>query len=200
MSTWNDVGLRWQTDKATIGPRAMLGHGYLDHYEAVLGDRRIASVCEIGVQSGGSLFMWSELFPGARVLGIDIDPDCALINGPFDLCIGDAGHPEAMAAHAQERFDLIVDDGSHHATETWRNLDVWAPRLADDGVYVIEDVVIGSTSWVQSLDSAVEALLAHGLTPFLVARSQMRWVAHDHYGGMMAIVFADRTCETPWPR
>lgn len=197
--TWNEVGLRYATDKATVGPRDGLGHGYLDAYERVLADRGVRSVVEIGVQSGGSLRLWADLFPGARVLGVDIDPACAKLDGPFEVVIGDAGDPEAMAAYDGETFDVIVDDGSHAEAHTWANLDVWAPRLASGGVYVIEDAVLGSTSWIQSVDDAVAALLAHGLTPLTIERGQMQWVAHQHYGGMMCVIFATADCEIPCP-
>ena len=80
---------------------------------------------------------------------------------------------------------------------TEANLDVWASRLAPGGLYVIEDAVIGSTSWVQSLDEVLAMLLAHGLTPLAVERSRVPWVAHEHYGGMMATVLADAACAIP---
>lgn len=204
--SWDEIAQAHVTDKASIGPRGGLGHGYMGHYERILSKREIHSVLEIGVQSGGSLAVWAEVFPSANVLGIDIDPDCAQIPGPFDIVIGDAGDREAMGEerlllrpYPYDTFDLIIDDGSHALRDTAANMDVWAPRLAPGGVYVVEDVVIGSTSWVQDLNKVVDLLLSHCLTPFAVERSQMPWVAHDHYGGMMAVVFADASCDIPEP-
>ncbi len=197
---WNDVGLRYATDKATVGPRAGLGHGYLDAYERVLDARKPRSVLEIGVQSGGSLRLWATLFPWAEaIVGIDTDPACAELDlGRAEVVIGDAGDPDRLPVWLLTRtFDLIIDDGSHLLAHTAANMDVWAPRLAPGGVYVVEDAVIGSTSWPQSLNDVLDLLLAHGLTPLAVERGQMEWVAHQHYGGMMAVVFADAVCAVP---
>ena len=194
---WDELGIKWQTDKATTGPRGGLGHGYLEHYQRVLEGFPVSSVLEIGVQSAGSLFLWHELWPDARVCGIDIDPDCGLISGPFEIVVGDAGDPEAMAPLDWWRFDLIIDDGSHAAAHTEANMDVWAPRLNPGGVYVVEDAVFGSTSWIQSVEEVIPMLLRHGLTPFTIERGQMEWVAHQRYGGMMGVVFAAANCEIP---
>lgn len=177
-------------------------HGYMEHYQRVLGGHSIRSILEIGVQSGASLVVWSELFPDARIVGIDIDPDCGasdLDGHGFDVLIGDASDPAVVESLLDESFDLIIDDGSHLAEHTAANLDVWAHRLAPGGVYVIEDAVFGSTSWVQSVGETIDMLLAHGLTPFAIERSHVQWVAHQHYGGMMAVVFADSICEVPRP-
>lgn len=172
-------------------------HGYIDHYQRILLGRDVRSLLEIGVQSGASLAMWTELLPAARIVGIDIDPECGAVDGPHELVIGDAGDPDAMGMFDGDKFDVIIDDGSHAAAHTRTNLDVWASRLADGGVYVIEDAVFGSTSWIQSVAETVTMLMEHGLTPFLIARSAVPWVAHQHYGGMMAIIFADRRCDIP---
>ena len=174
-------------------------HDYMRHYQRVLEGRKVRSLLEIGVQSGASLAVWSEVFPDARICGIDIDPDCGAFDLGFDVLAGRAGtEPEQwFNAFDGRQFDVIIDDGSHLASDTEANLAVWAPRLAPGGIYVIEDTVIGSTSWVQSLNETVTMLLAAGLTPFAVERGAMRWVAHSHYGGMMAIVFADAECEIP---
>lgn len=34
-------------------------------------------------------------------------------------------------------------------------------------------------------------------TPSEIVRGQMPWVAHQQYGGMMCVVFADQDCEVP---
>ena len=46
---------------------------------------------EIGVQNGGSLHMWRRyLGPQARIIGIDVDPNCkALEQDGFEIWIGD---------------------------------------------------------------------------------------------------------------
>ena len=74
------------------------------------GKRRPLHFLEIGVAQGGSLELWRENFgPDAVIFGIDIDPNCAILDGSH------------VAQHQRVSFDTLF------------------PLLSANGLYVVED-------------------------------------------------------------
>ena len=64
---------------------------YFEIYESYFKkfQRKNIRLLEIGVQYGGSLKMWNEYFPNAKIFGIDINPDCKnLEDDNIDIQIG----------------------------------------------------------------------------------------------------------------
>ena len=99
---------------------------------------------EIGVLNGGSLEMWRNYFPKAKIVGIDINPDCRnheqTENNIF-VRIGDQSDEKFLQDLIDEfgEFDLILDDGSHHVDHVNRTFQYLYPKLKDGGIYFIED-------------------------------------------------------------
>ncbi len=121
---------------------------YLTVLDRTLGERRHDPVrlLEIGVQNGGSLEVWASYLPEARVLvGTDIDPRCGALtftDPRIRLVVGDVTDPavqQQVADHA-DRFDVIIDDGSHRSSDIIDTFVALYPLLEDGGVYVIEDL------------------------------------------------------------
>jgi Methyltransferase domain len=115
------------------------------------------TVLEIGVAGGGSLEIWRRYFgPNARIVGIDINPDCKTFEAPgTHVAIGDQGDPEFLKRVAEEfgPFDILIDDGSHahkHQLATFRTL---FPHIRDDGVYACEDLC--SSYWKEEFGGGV---------------------------------------------
>ena len=104
------------------------------------------NMLEIGVQSGGSINVWTEFFDGKlRYTGIDINQRCARFTRP-DLRrvveIGSQSDPAFLTSVCRRHgpFDVVVDDGSHltaHILTSLRHL--WS-CLNDKAVYAIEDL------------------------------------------------------------
>lgn len=104
------------------------------------------TLLEIGVYQGGSLRLWRELLPKARIIGLDhalwqFQGDrmgFELIEGEAPGCLDQLAGP----------FDVVIDDGSHiwaHQQDSFAAL--W-PRTRK--FYVIEDTVTSSrpgTEW-----------------------------------------------------
>ena len=99
---------------------------------------------EIGVLNGGSLEMWRNYFPKAKIVGIDINPDCRnheQADKNIFVRIGDQSNEKFLQDLIDEfgEFDLILDDGSHHVDHVNRTFQYLYPKLKDGGIYFIED-------------------------------------------------------------
>ena len=99
---------------------------------------------EIGVLNGGSLEMWRNYFPKAKIVGIDINPDCRnheQTDKNIFVRIGDQSNEKFLQDLIDEfgEFDLILDDGSHHVDHVNRTFQYLYPKLKDGGIYFIED-------------------------------------------------------------
>ena len=99
---------------------------------------------EIGVSEGGSLQMWRRFFgEEAVIFGIDINPDCAALNGrDGQVRIGSQADSSFLESVLQEMggVDVVLDDGSHRMDHVLATLQYLMPRLADGGIYMIEDL------------------------------------------------------------
>lgn len=122
---------------------------YLDIYHrhfAALRDRPI-TVLEFGVFHGGSLQMWKHYFgPQARIVGVDINPDCAsLAEDRIEIHIGDQAD-RAFLRSLRDRLgpiDIVIDDGAHMFTHQLATFQEIFPAVVDDGVYLVEDLHTG---------------------------------------------------------
>lgn len=115
---------------------------YERHFERFRG--RSVTMLEIGVFGGGSLAMWrAYLGPAARIIGLDINPDCKAHEGEgIEIHIGsqdDTGLLDRILAK-HPPIDIVLDDGSHmmqHQVASFRHL---YPRMSPEGVYLVEDL------------------------------------------------------------
>jgi hypothetical protein len=99
---------------------------------------------EIGCGLGGSLPMWKRYFgPHATILGVDINADCKTFEeDQIEVRIGDQSDEKFLTSLLDEFGppDVVLDDGSHmmsHINATFRFL---YPRMAKNGVYMVEDL------------------------------------------------------------
>lgn len=115
---------------------------YHRHFEAFRG--RSPVVLEIGVFHGGSLQMWRDYFgPGARIVGIDIDPRCRQFEGEqITVLIGDQAD-RGFLAEVKRRFphvDIVIDDGGHQMQQQIASFEELYPHLQPRGIYLCEDI------------------------------------------------------------
>ena len=152
------------SEKGHIGPsRHWSAYNYTDIYQAYFGRIRnqVKNFCEIGLGvpgpnwtsdiahgsnevGGGSMRMWQEFFPNAKIHGLDINPAKHLDNKQVTTYRVDQSSKESLAAFKSQtrkvKFDIIVDDGSHIADHQQLSLSLLWERLASGGYYVIEDL------------------------------------------------------------
>lgn len=107
-------------------------------------DGRPLRFLEIGVYEGGSLDLWRRFFgPDAILYGIDVDPRCAVFDGrAAQVRIGSQADPDFLRSVVREMggVDVVLDDGSHVASHQRISFDTLFPLLAQDGLYVAEDL------------------------------------------------------------
>jgi hypothetical protein len=84
---------------------------------------------EVGVLSGGSLFMWRDYFGDkARIIGVDLNPDATKWREHgFEIHIGDQSQESFWSDFfaAVGPVDIMIDDGGHRnhqqiVTTAWR--------------------------------------------------------------------------------
>ena len=99
---------------------------------------------EIGVQRGGSLkLMRDYLGPQARIIGVDVDPSCAVVRDEgFEIHIGDQANGAFLERLVRETgtYDIVVDDGGHTADQQITSFFMLFPRLKPGGIYIVEDL------------------------------------------------------------
>jgi hypothetical protein len=123
-------------------------NGYADVYASLLDGLTPQVVVELGVFQGVSMAMWCDLFPAARVVGLDLD---------FDRFYAHLSRLEGFGAFGSNRPDLIrfdaygtaaldlapiglfVDDGPHTEPAIVNVLRLFGPQMAAGGLYVVED-------------------------------------------------------------
>lgn len=142
----NDTGFLHRHFLANSGRRIWKWAHYFDIYERHFARFRDTApvMLEIGIAGGGSLEMWREYFgPGARIIGLDIDPACkAHESDQIEVFIGDQADPAVLAAILSKypRIDIVLDDGSHMMTQVLATFAALYDRVHSTGVYMVEDM------------------------------------------------------------
>jgi hypothetical protein len=152
-------------------------HTYTDIYELIFTQKRnaIGTVLECGLgtnnptlkssmgeagKPGASLRVWRDYFPNARVIGVDIDQDILFSEDRIETYFCDQTSPESIdnfkheASLAHGSVDVIIDDGLHEFFAGKAFLEGTFHLLAEDGIYIIEDVTESDKKrYISYLDS-----------------------------------------------
>jgi hypothetical protein len=125
------------TDKNTV-------HSYGTTYDRILTPFKdtAQNVLEIGFDSGASLQVYSEYFTNANIYGIDIRDNCKpeyKLNPKVQMVFGDA-KDASIVNHYKTNFDVIIEDASHLPRDQIQHFIDFSDKVADGGIYIIEDV------------------------------------------------------------
>jgi predicted O-methyltransferase YrrM len=149
---------KYSTDSNFTGTDKITGHSYGPIYEKIfneLSTRNNVKILEIGVFSGAFTQVMHELFPNAEIYGVDINLKNYLYpqdNPKIHLFEMD-GTKEKTAEFLNESFDLIIEDGSHMTVHQKKSLDVFAPYLKRNGIYITEDIAQGNPELRKDLET-----------------------------------------------
>ncbi len=147
--------------------KGSLKHNYTNVYDSFLAPLRSESIklLEIGFAEGGSSAMWIEYFPEAFIYGADIFSQEALLqyysekpftsSSPSSTVVArmkavfnherftflqlDQSQPLELSS-IDEKFDVIIDDGSHIHGDIQLTFGILGSRLKDGGFYFMEDL------------------------------------------------------------
>lgn len=170
---------------------------YERHFGKYVG--RPVTFLEIGAGNGGSSQMWKRwLGPLARIVAIDINPVCRQFeDDQVAVRIGDQGDAAFLRSLLDEfgTPDAVLDDGSHQMDHVRASFDFLYPRIAANGVYMIEDMHTAywpeygggrgdPRSVVETFKDHLDALNADhvrdgGLAPTALTRSTFAMTAYD---------------------
>ena len=141
------LAAKHRTDKGvTIFPFM----GYTLHYDRFFSKYRDRSIniLEVGLgprhlSTCPSLKMWAEYFPKANIFGFDIQDFSDVRLPRTQILQGDQGKADDLLKIVEQcpKFDIIIEDGSHASFHQQVTLQTLFPYLADDGLYVIEDLL-----------------------------------------------------------
>ena len=115
------------------------------------------SMLEIGVQSGGSTFMWRDYFgKDLNYYGMEKDPQCLqFARDHVTIFVGDQDKEEDLrnVISKMPRPSIIIDDGGHQVKQLILTFLTFFPFLEDGGVYLIEDI---HTNYLKPYGGGVE--------------------------------------------
>lgn len=129
-----EVFRKYETDK---GPHR---HGYHQMYSDVFKDGAPDSLLEIGIYEGRSLAAWRDLFPAAKIHGIDtFKRPNTLVYQPEDvkMITGNSMDPSFTQTIA-DVYDIIIDDGDHRPDAQWTTFLNFKNQWKK--YYIVEDI------------------------------------------------------------
>ena len=98
---------------------------------------------EIGVLSGGSLFMWRDYFgKKARIIGVDLNENAKKWEKyGFEIFIGDQSDPNFWLNFRKKvgKIDIVLDDGGHTYEQQIITVESLIPSINDGGMILVED-------------------------------------------------------------
>lgn len=133
------------------------GVAYQEFLQPLLARRNAPlTLVEVGILNGSGLAIWCDLFPKARVIGLDIDLNNFKANRASLEAAGafssnrpelhefdqlDRGKAERILGEAlgDTEVDVAIDDGCHSIESIKITFEAMMPHMAERFVYFIED-------------------------------------------------------------
>ena len=98
---------------------------------------------DIGVFSGGSLFMWKKFFgKRAKIIGVELNPIAKQFEKyGFNIFIGDQSSEDFWSKFFKKvgKVDIVLDDGGHTNYQQIITTNSCIPNIKDGGLMVVED-------------------------------------------------------------
>lgn len=150
-----------RTDKNT-------SHSYLPVYETLFASKKdtAKTILEIGIAQGGSIKLWRDYFSQAFIHAVDIydaqELPQDLHSLPNVLCSTKTdAYSSDFLQTLQTPLDIVIDDGPHTLESQMQCLQSYLPKLAPDGILVIEDI----QDWrhIEQLKNAIPVSIRHTL-------------------------------------
>jgi hypothetical protein len=133
-------------------------HSYIDNFyneEFKRYKNKNINLCEIGIDTGGSIAIWSKYFPDANIIGIDnnttrLKDEYKSENFDNVRYIIDDAYDQNLVS-TLPNFDIIIDDGPHTLQSQKEFIRLYSSKLNPRGIMIIEDVK--SIDYIDEFDS-----------------------------------------------
>lgn len=130
-------GVRKCTDKNNSGFGAVYDEIFLPYKDTA------NKVLELGVNLGGSVWVWDKYFTKAEIHGVDIQKRYRSLGfDRFSFHACDLGNKDDLAktSKAVGPCDIIIDDASHSWSHQIAAFETFFPLVERQGLYIVEDV------------------------------------------------------------
>lgn len=149
------------------GPNKKYLCSFLCCYEKLFSNIRNESltILEIGIggykdpnSGGGSLRMWSEFFPNAKIIGLDNCVKNLSLPTSIEVKFGSQTNTEMLKSLVVEYsgFDIIIDDASHITSNTILTFETLWPHTKM--FYIVEDLHMkkakGTKEYFEKIDGS----------------------------------------------
>ena len=99
------------------------------------------NILEIGIDTGFGLKSLKKYFPNSNIYGLDINLSCKNFEEEgIKVIIGSQVDQNVLNEIKNIRFDIIIDDGSHHNDHVTHTFNELFDSLKPKGLYIIEDI------------------------------------------------------------
>lgn len=152
---------KYHTDK--------LEHGYFPFYAEIFDKIKPTSILEIGVYKGNSMRIWREMFPKAKLIGLDLfDEHIIPEDVKFEPIKGSQKDTDILEyiLNTYGPFDIVIDDGSHSARDQWTTVEYFKNSSK---VVIIEDLHCNTEDfWNEGLsfDETILGKVKNGSFPY----------------------------------
>lgn len=142
MKFLTELANKYGTDKGTLIAPA---HGFTEIYHKYFESSRekVVKVLEIGVERGYSLQMWSEFFPNALIVGMDVHINVISQNPNIAIEYGNQAVEQDLlnvVSKYGDNFDIIIDDGGHDIVLQQSTFGTLFKYVKPGGHYIVEDL------------------------------------------------------------
>ncbi len=136
-------------------------HGFIDFYEQWFQGRDFPVIAEFGIFKGDSIRWLLKRFPNSKIYGADILPYQSSwpVDDRFKFARLDQNEVEMIKNFLSlDKFDLIIEDGSHIPKHQVNCLVEGMRVLNPGGLYILEDIHTSLTD--QSISNSLNILMA----------------------------------------
>lgn len=122
-------------------------HSYIETYDGLFSKKRDnCSILEIGLALGDSIKLFDRYFNNSKIVGCDISvifdyKEVNENNNSVRIIEHDATKSSFLSQIADEKFDFIIDDGSHMELDQIQTFMMLKHKMKPGGVYIIEDIL-----------------------------------------------------------
>ena len=119
-------------------------HTYVDTYDKLFKPfQKGCSILEIGLAKGDSILLWDKYFTNTKIVGCDLSIvfEPAAYENDVELIACDGTKPELLDKLNGQKFDIMIDDGSHMTQDQITTFNLLKGSMNKGGVYIIEDIL-----------------------------------------------------------